>query len=455
MEVIIGIILILVIGAIVKTVKDKKERKEFNERETPKPTPSIADLPVGNYCIIDECTPEVAAGRETNGAQDVQAQLYLLISETGTKPKFIGVSCGEHGVNKQPTIDAIKELCLNIPILEGAPTYAGAKSELSDAIVAESKKGVFKIYLGSPAGDVARAFKDGAHIHNIKLPRLLEKTWNEKINPSASKYVLDRLQDKSGAVTEYYTLINRNNRPQPYKDEVAWINRNRDLKAWDIANSPEILKRNNELNNGKGVLRIADVLAIAKDLGFERDYARIFNGIQHGMDICKDRIARGAKETLVQTTAPPPLPKRAPITKADFDLASVDMQGFINPLKYRETSKVISASMPVSYSGVSSINHTEKNVWPGVNAEHMGQTINVNANITIFYVEDGKTKGMPFEYLRTNTTRMVHGAAKASHSIQSGDVIGIMASYIIRDGNRAKKQGTPKKRTNVRFIKVK
>ena len=84
----------------------------------------------------------------------------------------------------------------------------------------------------------------------------------------------------------------------------------------------------------------------------------------------------------------------------------------------------------------------------------MGQTINVNANITIFYVEDGQTKGLPFEYLRTNTTRMVHGAAKASYSIQSGDVIGIMASYIIRDGNRAKKQGSPKKRSNVQFITV-
>jgi len=305
MEVIIGIIAVLVIGAIVKAAQDKKERKEFNERETSKPTPSIADLPVGNYCIIDECTPEIAAGRETNGAQDVQAQLYLLISETGTKPAFIGVSCGEHGVNKQPTINAIKELCLNIPILEGAPTYAGAKSELSDAIVEHSKKGVFKIYLGSPAGDVARAFKDGCHIHNIKLPRLLEHTWNEHINYVAAKYVLDRLQDKSGAVTEYYTLITRSNLPPPYQDTHTWINRNRPLKAWDLANSPEILKRNQELNAGikdnTGVLRIADVLCVAKDLGFEYDYARIFNGIQHGMDICKDRIALGAVETLVQS----------------------------------------------------------------------------------------------------------------------------------------------------------
>jgi len=458
-NILIGLVVVAALWAFTQNRKKDAEAKKKKEETVLIPRPSIADLPVGNYCIIDECTPEVAAGRETNGAQDVQAQLYLLISETGTKPAFIGVSCGEHGVNKQPTIDAIKELCLNIPVLEGAPTYLGAKSELSDAIVAESKKGVFKIYLGSPAGDVARAFKDGCHIHNIKLPRLLEHTWNETINPSAAKYVLDRLQDKSGAVTEYYTLITRSNLPAPYQDTHTWINRNRPLKAWDLANSPEILKRNQELNAGikdnTGVLRIADVLCVAKDLGFEKDIARIFNGIQHGMDICKDRIAIGAKETLIQTTAPPPPPKRAPITKADFNLASVDMQGFINPLKYRETSKVISASMSANYSGVSSINHTEKNVWPGVDAKHMGQTINVNANITIFYVEDGKTKGLPFEYLRTNTTRMVHGAAKASYSIQSGDVIGIMASYIIRDGNRAKEQGSPKKRTNVWFIKVK
>ena len=89
-SILIGLVIIGAIGAYVSKRKKTKEQNK-NEDTIFIPRPSIADLPVGNYCIIDECTPEVAAGRETNGAQDVQAQLYLLISETGTKPKFIGV----------------------------------------------------------------------------------------------------------------------------------------------------------------------------------------------------------------------------------------------------------------------------------------------------------------------------------------------------------------------------
>jgi len=454
MEVIIGIILILVIGAIVKTAKDSKERKKFNDDNIviPPHNPQIADLPTGNYCIIDECTPEVAAGRETNGAQDVLAQLFLLISETGTKPAFIGVSCGEHGVNKQPTIDAIKELCLNIPVLEGAPTYAGAKSELSDAIVEHSKKGAFKIYLGSPAGDVARAFKDGAHIHNIRLPRLLEHTWNEEINYVAAKYVLDRLQDKSGAVTEYYELIKRSNLPAKFQDTHTFINLNRTLKAWDLANSPEILKRNQELNAGikdnTGVLRIADVLCVAKDLGFEKDIARTFNGIQHGMDICKDRIALGAVETLVQSTPPqsPPL-DRTPINRNTFNQSNCKVYGGTrNPFRYKKTSVIQSASIGINSH---TIRHTKAGTWAGKTYQS-GRKIDGTHGIVSYDRETKQWYVFMFEYSVIGEPRRPKGW-KFLNWIQQGDPVGLIASTNTRSP-QWDVRGQAKERTNIYWV---
>ena len=452
LEVVIGIILVLLIGAAVKASKDRKERKKFNQRETPTPTPAIADLPVGNYCIIDECTPEVAAGRETNGAQDVQAQLYLLISETGTKPAFIGVSCGEHGVNKQPTINAVKELCLNVPVLEGAPTYLGAKSELSDAIVEHSKKGIFKIYLGSPAGDVARAFKDDSvHIHNIRLPRLLEHTWNEEINYVSAKYVLDRLQDRSGAVTEYYELIKRSNLPPPFQDTHTFINRNRDLKAWDMANTPEILKRNQELNAGikdnTGVLRIADVLCVAKDLGFEKDIARIFNGIQNGMDICKDRIALGAVETLVQSTPPLSRLDMTPISRDTFSESNCIVYGGTrNPFRYKKTSVIQSASIGINSH---TIRHTKAGTWAGKTYQ-AGRKIDGTHGIVSYDRETKQWYVFMFEYSVIGEPRRPKGW-QFLNWIQQGDPIGLIASTNTRS-REWDVSGQANERTNIQWV---
>lgn len=453
MEVVIGIILILVIGAAVKTAKDSKERKKFNDENIviPPPHPKIADLPTGNYCIIDECTPEVAAGRETNGAQDVLAQLFLLISETGTKPAFIGVSCGEHGVNKQPTINAIKELCLNIPILEGAPTYLGAKSELSDAIVEHTKKGIFKIYLGSPAGDVARAFKDGAHIHNIKLPRLLEHTWNEHINYVAAKYVLDRLQDKSGAVTEYYELIKRSNLPPKFQDTHTFINLNRTLKAWDLANSPEILQRNQELNAGikdnTGVLRIADVLCVAKDLGFEKDIARTFNGIQHGMDICKDRIALGAVENLVQSTPPLSSLDMTPINRDTFNESNCKVYGGTrNPFRYAQTSTIQSASIGISSH---TIRHSKAGKWKGKTYQS-GRKIDGTHGIISYDRETKQWYVFMFEYSVIGEPRRPKGW-QFLNWIQQGDPVGLIASTNTRSP-QWDVRGQANERTNIQWV---
>ena len=50
----------------------------------------------------------------------------------------------------------------------------------------------------------------------------------KQINYVSAKYVLDRLQDRSGAVTEYYELIKRSNLPPPFQDTHTFINRNRD-----------------------------------------------------------------------------------------------------------------------------------------------------------------------------------------------------------------------------------
>ena len=65
----------------------------------------------------------------------------------------------------------------------------------------QSKKGVFKIYLGSPAGDVARAFKDDGEYTSTTSDCLgcSSILGTKQINYVAAKYVLDRLQDRSGA----------------------------------------------------------------------------------------------------------------------------------------------------------------------------------------------------------------------------------------------------------------
>ena len=313
MEIIIAVVLLVVVALVVsKKGKDKKSKGKEPAPIVVAPVQALADLPFGNWAWIDECKPERADGDETNGAQDLMFALAYEVATRGTRPRFIGVTRGQRGgTNKEPTLEIIRALCINTPVYAGHSEYKAAQSELSDAIVAESQDRNIDLVSGSAAYDIQYALENGANIRNVRFYGLLRGTWNAKTQHAfiEAARVVPSLIGEARMVEikapTYYHMLFRKNLPAQYRDTAAFIDRNRNLKAWDLACSHGIIERNKQLNRNDsaemtGGLRAgADCMAlVARNNQNVLDSGHLFSSVQHGLEIFKDRIARGAVNTL-------------------------------------------------------------------------------------------------------------------------------------------------------------
>lgn len=306
------IIILLVVVAIAVVVSNKFGGKEDKPAPVVQPVQALADLPFGNWAWVDECKPAKAEGDETNGAQDLMFALAYEVATRGTRPRFIGVTRSQkHGMDKQPTLEMIKALCINVPVYAGNSEYNAYKSELSDAIIAESQIRNLDIVSGGPAYDIQYALQNGAKLENIRFYGLLRETWNAEYYPAfieASK-MIPKLLGESRVVEiklpDFMHMLFRANLPAEYRDTETFIHRNRKLKAWDLACSPGVIARNKQLNRNNdpkrtGGLRAgADCMALVARNGENiLDAGHLFSNVQHGLDIFRDRIERGAVNTL-------------------------------------------------------------------------------------------------------------------------------------------------------------
>lgn len=310
MELIVIVCLALVVLAVIKSSKKKKVDSNPQKPETK--DDRLADLPFGDWCWIDECKPAIAEGDETNGAQDLMFALAYEVSTRGTRPKFIGVTKSQrHDIDKTPTLEIVRALCVNVPVYQGAAQYNSERSELSDAIVRESNLGRLDLISGGPAYDIQYAIQNGANNNNIRFFGLLRDTWNAENQPAfieAAKIipqVLGESKIREIKLPDFLHMLYVKNLPKEYKNTADFIDRNRDLRAWDIACSPGVIARNKQLNRNNspeltGGLRAgADCMALVSRDGADiLDAGHLFSSVQHGLDIFKDRIARGAKNTL-------------------------------------------------------------------------------------------------------------------------------------------------------------
>lgn len=469
MEVMIGIVFVLFIGALVDWAKDRKERKKFNEGNAPnpEPAPGITELPVGRWCYIDDI------GGDPNWAQDLKANLAIAVSRKGTRPAFIGYTATRKGINVMHFFDIMEACGMSIPVYEGSPTYRPADSPLGRAIIEETKKGKFDIILGSPAQDLEWAFKNGAHVHNVSIWALLRNTWNAqdvKIDEGLPHWARDAMKKAAhyvagavqGRITEiedpdYYHLIDTRNLGA-YKDDRAFIESNRKYKAWDVANSQRILDDNRRHNgsrfggNTAKYLRIADCLAMAEYCGIRwNNGAAIMAAIQNGIDILTDRQNHGAVNTLTYSR-PEQAPSRPPRSKADFNLKGYSTIGTSeNPLKFPETAKITDIEVTES---TYRIRHTKQSVWELSKPYQPGRYI--QGNTCFVYVrDDGKTEVQAMEHNVSNSKKIPEvprpkGWKEISH-IQKGDIFGVFDCTQVRSGEW-KAKGQPSERTNIEWV---
>lgn len=474
------VFLILLVAAVlivgIDKLKKRKKREEPQEHSKPvEPTPPLVPhFPQIRLVRMDDAgsTLHQPSGSDTNWAQD-QALSIALDADQGAMPLAIAATCGRKTASIQGLQYMLKAAAINIPVLQGHTKYEEAPSEFGRWIIKESKKGRLDFDIDGPVCDLAWAMKNGAHIHNIYGIALLGTTWNaqdkhidrglparSRANMKASAdYVRKMLGDRLIEIRdpEYKELLYRKNLPPQYRDTSVLIEGWRKYSFWDVMNTPFVLQNNREYNGSQydtGGLRAADVKTTQLRYGI-KTLAELFARAEHGFQIIQARQDQGAKRTLADKPDLPPenssQPARPPVTEADFNLSVVDMGGYSNPLSFPETVKLTAAKVGLD---TSEVNHARRKTWPGVEAEHEGRMITVNSNVTLFYVENGKTKGEPYEYLRVGATKMDHaGALKASPSIQIGDTVGIMDSTIYRRGDLQARQGI-RERSNVRFVKV-
>ena len=478
MEYVVGVI---ALAALLKfgydEFKKRKDEKESGEQSQPTPTPTIAELPIERWCYIDDI------GGDSNWAQDLLANLAIAVSRLGTRPAFIGYTATRSGINVMHLFEIMESSGMSIPLFEGAPTYRPADSPLGRAIIEETKKGKLDIILGSPAQDLEWAFKNGAHVHNVSIWALLRNTWNAqdvKIDEGLPHWARDAMKQSAhyvadavkGRIVEiedpdYYHLIDTRNLGL-YKDDRAFIESNRKYKAWDVANTQEILDSNRRHNGSRfggytaKNLREADCLAMAEYCGIRwYDGPTIMAIQQHGYDILTDRQNHGAVNTLTYSR-PEQAPSRPPITKADFDLNNVVVeQGTeTNPLKFPETAQITSVKLNASNY---TIKHTKQPHWKLSKPYQAGRYIQGNTCL-IFVRDDGRTEVKAIEHdvsdSKKNPEMPRPKGWSAIPSLRSGDAVGIFACTQVRSGDwKAKdKQGNiiqAQERTNIHWLTVK
>lgn len=379
MWIIYGLIALALIGGGFYAY-DKKSRKRKNKNaDIAIPMSSeIADLPVGDWAIGDECMPATTEDTEVNGGPDLLYTIAMEVSERGTKPAFIVVTVSEDGLDKRPTTEMIQLLALNIPVYQGHHEYRARPSEGGRAIIERSKQGPFDLVYGAAAHDLQWALQNGAHIHNITFYGLLRGTSNGKHMDGLEEAaeVVPRLlgESRMHEVTNYYYPHFSKNLPAGYKDTEDFINRNRKLAAWDMTFSPEIMARARALNAAQGLsngsLRAgSDAQPQLLRLGYsDTNMGVMYSKVQHGIDILADRKDRGAVETLAQTPATAPPKDKHLLDPSSVDLSKAKVyKGSTNPLNFPETAIADNARVAKKRYWLT---HSKEGVWKSKLFEH-------------------------------------------------------------------------------------
>ena len=462
MNIFFWIIGLLIVFALHQQIKDSRDRKKFNQSNPPKPTPpKIPNLTTRHYCILDDGMMSLTSdqGGDSNSAQDILCSLAIRVSRFGDKPEFIGSTCTHTSASKDGFVKILRETALNIPVLEGTKSHHPGESELGHAIVAASKRGKFTVILGGSAQDLEWAFKNGAHVHNISIFALLRGTWNEtgqglatdqrRAMKQSANYVAESVK---GRITEirapdYYHLIDTRNLLPDFRDTRAFIERNRKMRAWDVANTNHVLSENIRLNGqrfGKhtsGALRIADCLAMAEYCGVQFNDAQLMNYIQHGLDIIHDRVKAGA----VNNIEYPPAKQYAvveqdtrPIKASQIDVSSAIVHPAnvtTNGLPYPETARLTSVSISENKYNV---RHNKEREW-SKNAVMFTAGRYITGNLCVVYYSR--------RYQRTVVEAIEYNVGKQdgrqemprpagwskSQEIQKGDEFYLFMSTPVRD----------------------
>jgi len=144
---------------------------------------------------------------------------------------------------------------LNIPVVAGSPSLKAhienGNSAASKLIAKESKRGGLAIMCGSPLPDLAHSLKFNGAFGGSITPYETRNTWNEKAGNGATEYVAARVKKViETPINLLFAHLGKKGGNIKFlgKSPEKFIDDLRSNKAWDAANSPEILQANRNMN---------------------------------------------------------------------------------------------------------------------------------------------------------------------------------------------------------------
>ena len=445
MEIIAIALILVATGGYLYEKKRRKQKNENIEQVAPVVAHSFETI---RWFRLDD-TPRMmvnASGDgvqgdvvgDANGAQELPFDLGLSL-HYGKLPMAMGVTATREGRDRDLTQLAVDAFGLDIPVLYGSPHASMAPSTLATEIVKESKKGLLWITVGGTVTDIAQAIKQGANVANIIICGTIYGTSNEEGDQAAADIV-----KKSGVRVfnigspEYQKLI-LDMPKTPAVNEVAFIEKWRKLKAWDLCFTISVMAKSKMENafqfKHSLPLRISDCMNVDRMLSGDPanykgylDYAGIVARAENGLN-------------KALALAPIIRPKKARPNRTEFNVNDVNTLGYTNPLSFPVTSAITKADLRI---GAATVEHTKQGAWKSMSFS--GGT--VNANLWLIYHDGVRWCAFPYEYLRPNDGRKDKGWSVIDADVFLGDKIGVMTSTIVRRGELV----NGKERSNIHWV---
>ena len=262
----------------------KSEGRIWEETKGPI-KPPVKGLGRNRIIYIDDACLSLDrdAGGDPNGFQD-NVNVMAMAVDDGNLPLAFGVSTVRNKIGVSTMQAQVDRSGLDIPVLAGSPSIPAKRSELSDFIVNESKKGSLKIAVGGTIGDVSRALKDGAHRHNMFVYATLGNTSNYKGDHDAGDYARNRLGGRLIEIDSDYRIhLGQENLRGFFSKYVSKVPVVSQIwKTW-------ILDTNASYNKGRvGVANpwtISDCMNYFRAMGKPwRDYKSVKGSIERGLN---------------------------------------------------------------------------------------------------------------------------------------------------------------------------